>query len=164
MLANSWACICGKLNLARDNNCPRCGGDRALTEKPPQEEEPMTREQRQWLNRRTWWHERFLRAGTTPYGVDNDCLIKRARSRLGMASAILRRKGHREIADYVDAELDRIQSTPDLETDMDNYMIALMDQLYLSRRISAYASEHGLIEEILPHLDVWRDDMPRVPS
>lgn len=32
-MSDYWFCMCGKLNVARDNKCPSCGGMRWVTER-----------------------------------------------------------------------------------------------------------------------------------
>gem|GEM_PF-5032055 len=89
--------------------------------------------------------------GVTPYGTET-CVYTKQRMQLSMAALALRDRGHIETADYMDAEMNRIQDTPGLGTDMLVYIQALVDQLRLCLDVWNYCEKHGDLADVTVYL------------
>lgn len=147
-MAVCWKCVCGKANLPKDDKCVRCREDRGIGKEL---ENPVAGWFRgEFHNAIESLYEKMLRAKTTTYGPN--CNLTKAQISLGMGAATLRQKGHAEMAALMDAEIERIQSIPDLDTDIANYMIGIIWQWDLMTEMYEYAKKHGLVDDILPYM------------
>lgn len=89
--------------------------------------------------------------GVTPYGTET-CVYTKQRMQLSMAAVALRDKGHIETADYMDAEMNRIQDAPGLESDMLVYVQALADQIRLCFDVWNYCEGRDDLADVTVHL------------
>lgn len=93
--------------------------------------------------------------GTTPYGSEH-CVYTRQKLQLEMAAIALRHKRHVDTATYMDAEMERIQSLPGLESDILVYLQAMSDQIRLCLDVWSYCKEHDNLADVIVHLAFGR--------
>lgn len=98
---------------------------------------------------------RMKAEGKTPYG-SRRCTYTRQKIRLQMAAIALRNKGHLATADYMEAEMNRIQELHGLESDILVYIQALSDQLRLCIDVWGYCKQHDDLADVVVHLAFGR--------
>ncbi|MCX6345177.1 MAG: hypothetical protein NT018_08880 [Armatimonadetes bacterium] len=102
-------------------------------------------------NRLSQLSRRIKAKDTMPYGSQH-CTYTKQKLQLAMAAIVLRDKGYPDVADYMDAEMKRIQDMPGLESDMLVYIRALADQIGLCLDVWSNCEKHNDLADVIVHL------------